>query len=260
MHEIFRKNGVTLKYRIDEAGADAPWIVFGNSLMTDLSIWNEQVAVLAGGWNILRYDQRGHGGSSVPSSTLDIPGLSRDLVELIAFVGIKRCTYVGLSMAVPTGLAAYEERPELFERLILVDGQAKSAATGAAFWEERIVFAREHGMAALAEQTARRWLRPHRHGSELAGRLVTMIAATPLDGFVACATALKAYDQSAVLPRITVPVHLIVGAEDGAMPATMQAMAAQIATVSFEALPDAGHVPNFECPAEFNALLRAALM
>ncbi|NGN41132.1 alpha/beta fold hydrolase [Mesorhizobium sp. CGMCC 1.15528] len=259
MEGTFVRDGVALNYRIDKADPAAPWLVFGNSLMTDLSIWDEQVAALASAWNILRYDQRGHGQSGVPVAALDIPTLAEDLLALIDFVGIERCTYVGLSMGVPTGLAAFGTRPELFERLVLVDGQARSAATGLAFWEERIAFAREHGMAALAEQTMKRWLRPKRYDSQQAERLQDMIAATQLEGFVACASALREYDQSAVLPQLDIPVRLIAGAEDGAMPATMKAIAGQIADAAFEALPDAGHVPNFEKPAEFNAALAAAL-
>lgn len=259
MEGTFVRDGVALNYRIDKADPAAPWLVFGNSLMTDLSIWDEQVAALAGNWNILRYDQRGHGRSGVTQAALDIPTLAKDLLALTDFVGIERCTYVGLSMGVPTGLAAFGARPDLFERLVLVDGQARSAATGRAFWEERIAFASEHGMAALAEQTVKRWLRPERHESQQAERLRDMIAATPLEGFVACASALREYDQSAVLSRLSIPVRLIAGAEDGAMPATMKAMAGQIADATFEALPDAGHVPNFEKPAEFNIALAAAL-
>lgn len=253
------RDGLRLRYRLDLAGPAAPWIVFGNSLMTDLTVWDDQAPVVRGRWNVLRYDQRGHGCSDVPAESLDIGTLAGDLLALLGHLAIDRATYVGLSMGVPTGLAACSEAPERFERLVLVDGQARSAPTGRAFWDERIAFARAEGMAALAEQTIARWLQPERRRAPAGDRLRRMIAATPLDGFTAAAAALRHYDRSAILSEIAVPVRLIAGAEDGAMPATMEAMAQNISGASFHVVPDAGHVPNLERPDAFNPILAAAL-
>ena len=51
------------------------------------------------------------------------------------------------------------------------------------------------------------------------------------------------------------PVLLIAGAEDGAMPATMRALADRIPNARFVEIADAGHIPGIERPAEFNAAL-----
>ena len=61
-----KANGITINYRID--GPDnAPCLVFSNSLATSLAMWDEQAAALKDKYRVLRYDQRGHGGSDVPS-------------------------------------------------------------------------------------------------------------------------------------------------------------------------------------------------
>ena len=57
-----RANGISIRYRI-EVREGAPWLVFSNSLMTNLSLWDDQVAAFADRYRILRYDQRGHGGT-----------------------------------------------------------------------------------------------------------------------------------------------------------------------------------------------------
>jgi 3-oxoadipate enol-lactonase len=248
-----------LHLEIERAGDGAPWIVFGNSLLTDLSLWDEVVRPLGRRFNLLRYDQRGHGRSAVPSHPLAMAELGADLTEVLDAAGVGRCLYVGLSMGVPTGLAALARAPGRFGGLILVDGQAKSAATGAAFWQERIALARAEGMAGLAEATVRRWLRPERLGTPMAERLRAIVAATPLEGFVAAASALKSYDESAVLGRIAVPTLLVAGAEDGAMPDTMRTMAAAIPKGRFVAIAEAGHVPVFERPDAFLAAIAEAL-
>lgn len=239
----------------EQGGDQAPWIIFSNSLMTDLSLWDEQVAVLRGRFNILRYDQRGHGASVVPDSPQVIPSLADDVIDLLDRCKIATCTYVGLSMGVPTGLAAYRKAPGRFERLILVDGQASRTPVGKAAWDERIAFGRAHGMAAMADQTVRRWLRPERVALPLGERLHAMIAATPLEGFVACASALQNYDEAAVLKEIKVPTLLVAGSEDGAIPATMRAMAAAIPGAKFQEIADAGHLPNYERSLAFNEIL-----
>lgn len=240
-----------LTVRIDRAGEDRPWLVFGNSLMTDLTLWDEVARPLAGRFNILRYDQRGHGRSVITQGSLALADFAADLLAVLEAVGVARCLYVGLSMGVPTGLAALRLDPGRFGGLILVDGQARSAASGAAFWDERIALARRNGMPALANATVRRWLRPERLGTPRAARLEAMIAATPLDGFVAAAAALRRYDESAGLDRIAVPTLLVAGADDGAMPETMRALAAEIPAARFAAIPDCGHVPVFERPDAF---------
>ena len=55
-------NGVGLHYRV-EGREGAPWLVFGNSLATDLGMWDAEAAYYADRYRILRYDTRGHGGS-----------------------------------------------------------------------------------------------------------------------------------------------------------------------------------------------------
>src|SRR5204862_295641 len=57
-----KANGITINYQLD--GPDgAPWLVLSNSLATNLSMWDEQARELGRGFRVLRYDQRGHGGT-----------------------------------------------------------------------------------------------------------------------------------------------------------------------------------------------------
>jgi 3-oxoadipate enol-lactonase len=256
---MIRLDGADIHCRIDGDDASLPWIVFGNSLMTDLRIWDRQVAALAGRYRVLRYDQRGHGSSTATSVPLDFDILGRDLLALLDRSKIDRCTYVGLSMGVPTGLSAYGDQPQRFARLVFVDGQAKTAATGAAAWEERIELARAQGMAVLADQTMRRWLRPEAADGPAGAELAAMIVATPLEGFVQCARALQSYDFLEVVQRITCPLLAIAGALDGVMPKTMQQVFGSAPGARFVEIPDAGHIANFEQPEAFNAQLLSFL-
>lgn len=246
-------NGTRLAVKVDHAFPEAPWVVFGNSLVTDLSIWDAQVAALNGRFNILRYDQRGHGGSDLSPVAVDLDLLGSDLAALIDHQGISNAVYVGLSMGVPTSLAAYS--PGFFRGLVLIDGQAASALKAAESWQDRIDGALASGMPAFATATANRWLA----GRDKWDRLTAMIEATPVEGFTTAAAALKGYDYSAVLPYIDCPVLLMAGAQDGKMPETMQRMAQLIPASRFQLIDDAGHVPGFERPDAVNRHLLAFL-
>lgn len=237
--------------------ARAPWVVFSNSLATDHSIWSAQAAALAGRWNILRYDQRGHGASRAPFSLSGLGRLGADVVELLDRLGVERAAYIGLSMGVPTGLAAIAGAPGRFTGLLLADGQARTAPGGGQQWRDRIAFAREQGLAEFARVTASRWL-AEPAGERLA-HLEAMIARTPLDGFVACAGALADFDFTAGLSRIDCPVLLVAGERDGKLPETMCAMADAIPGARFEAITNASHVPCYERPDAFNASMLAFL-
>lgn len=99
-------NGAALNLRV-EGPEGAPWVVFSNSVLTDLSVWDAQAEALRGCYRVLRYDQRGHGASSLPEGPMDFHGYGADLIALLDACGVDRCTFVGLSMGAPTGLAAF---------------------------------------------------------------------------------------------------------------------------------------------------------
>lgn len=233
----------------------APWIIFGNSLVTDITLWDAQAAALADRYGILRYDQAGHGKSTVPMQPIDFDDLGSDLLAVMDAAGVARASYVGVSMGVPTGLAAHKMAADRFAALVLCDGQARTAPGGAAGWVDRIEMAEASGMEAFAAATVDRWLTSGT-GAERRQELAKMIAATPLDGFRACATALMNYDYADELARITCPTLLIAGAEDGAIPEGMATkLKHAIAQAKMQIIERAGHVPCYEQPDAFTAML-----
>jgi pimeloyl-ACP methyl ester carboxylesterase len=114
-------------------------------------------------------------------------------------------------------------------------------------------------MAEIANGTVARWLPGEADASPLAQRLRRMIAATPVDGFANATHALQSYDHSAALKTLTCPFLGIAGALDGAMPEAMRAQFAGLSTAQFADVPAAGHLPNLQRPAAFNAHLTAFL-
>ena len=251
-------DGTTLKACID-GSENAPCLVFSNSVLTDLSVWDAQARALSDRYRVVRYDQRGHGASDVTEGEADFTRYGADLVALLDALGIARCTFVGLSMGVPTGLAALAAAPDRFERFVAVDGVSRSASGREAFWTERRETARDKGMGEIAESTAPRWMPGIAADAPALTRLKAMIAATPVEGFAAATHALASYDLSEQVPTLAVPFLGITGAEDGAMPDAVRSQFGAVPGAHFVDIPGAGHLPNFQSPDAFNAALSAFL-
>ncbi len=258
--EFVDLSGLRFRCRV-EGREGAPWMVFSNSLVTDLTVWDPQVAAFGDRFRILRYDQRGHGGTGVPPGPATLRELAGDALALMRRFGVRDSVFVGVSMGAATGFCLAPEHPELIARLVASDGQAATAPGGAATWQERIDAALGGGSEALADATVARWFsaRSKAEAVPAMARVRAMVAATPLEGFVACARALQDYDFRATLPAIRQPTLLVAGAEDGAMPRGMRALAEVIPDAGFVEIADAGHIPGIERPEAFNAALDAFL-
>lgn len=239
---------------VAEAGGQAPWMVFSNSLMTDHRIWDAQVAHFAGRFNMLRYDQRGHGRSGV-SETVDFDMLSGDALRLLDHFEIETCIYVGLSMGVPTGLNLTRQHPGRVSHMILSDGQMATQPAGRQTWQGRIDAARANGMPWVAGDTIQRWFAADFIAAGGAESMLASARQMQVEGYCACAAALQDYDFAAAAAGLTIPVQLLAGSNDGAMPQTMQVMAQTIPNARFNIIEGAGHIPNVEQPGRFNAAM-----
>src|SRR5438105_11623217 len=115
-----KANGITFNYRIDGAQG-ARWLIFSNSLATNLSMWDEQARELSGGFRVLRYDQRGHGASEAPPGRYSFELLIADAVALMDALGIGKANFAGLSMGGATALGLAQKHADRLERVIVCD-------------------------------------------------------------------------------------------------------------------------------------------
>lgn len=247
---------VRLRFRID-GREGAPWLVFSNSLMTDLALWDGQVEIFADRFRILRYDQRGHGGSSVPDGDCTFPRLVDDLAALLDHVGASTATVVGISMGGVTALGLAARYGERVGRVAICDCQVRSTPAGAAAWDERIAIAKADGMAALVEPTVRRWFTGPTVESGLPGLAPVrrMIQDTPVDGFIRAARALQSYDFGPYPAALRCPALFLVGEADATLPEAMRGMADAAPDARYGSIAGAGHLPNVERPEAFNTAL-----
>jgi 3-oxoadipate enol-lactonase len=255
-----KANGISFNYQID-GREGAPWVVFSNSLMTNLSMWDEQAAALSGDFRVLRYDQRGHGGTDAPAGAYSFDVLTADVVALFDALGIGRAHFVGLSMGGMTAVALAEHHPTRVDRLIPCDCGPASTPQSAQQWEERIALAKDRGMEALVEPTIGRWFVPEFLSSNkpAVDKVRDMIRTTPLNGFVGCAQALSNFDLRPGLAGIKSPTLFLCGAKDASLGGT-KALNAGVAGSALIEIPNAGHISNIENPGMFTRTIREFLL
>ncbi|KAN0060687.1 hypothetical protein ACQY0O_007345 [Thecaphora frezii] len=258
-------DGQLLSTRVHFHSMSAPWVVLVNSLMTNLSMWDAVLPTLAQRFNILTYDQRGHGLSSVPAEACSVAQLADDVAYLLDSLSVpKAYAVVGVSQGGATALSFALRHPDRYERLVACDTQPASPAANRAAWDERIELARTKGMAQLAAVTVPRWYGAGSAASDEV-RTVTarMVESTPLEGFVQGARALQGYDlvEAGLVEAIVKSSNqgkrhlLLAGEADGKLPETLEAFAQKLqsagAVVEMAKVASAGHLPMCDQPEAF---------
>ena len=255
-----KANGININYQID--GPDgAPWIVFSNSLATTTAMWDEQAAALKNSHRVLRYDQRGHGGTDAPSGRYNFDTLLADALGLFDALRIDKAHFAGLSMGGATALGLAERHADRLDRVIVCDSPCQSTPQSAQQWEERIAVAQKQGIEALVEPTVGRWFPtetvaknpPH------LDKVRAMIRATPVNGFIGCAAALADHDYASAVATVKRPVLFLVGEKDGATPTAMRKLNEKLPGSRFVELSGAGHISNMDRPGEFTRAIAVFL-
>ena len=251
-----KANGITINYQVD-GPEGAPWLVFSNSLATNLAMWDEQARELGRAFRVLRYDQRGHGATEAPAGRYTFEQLIADAVALMDALGIRKAHFAGLSMGGATALGLAQQHPDRLDRVIVCDTPCQSTPTSTQQWEERIVVAQKQGMEALVEPTVGRWFPPdiRKANPPYIDKVRQMVRSTPVNGFIGCAAALANHDYASAAATVTRPVLFMVGEKDGVAPPAMRKLNAALPGSRYVELPGAGHISNLDRPEAFNRVV-----
>lgn len=254
--ETLTANGLQINYRFD-GPADGPVVMLSNSLLSNLTMWDDQIDALTGaGFRVLRYDTRGHGATGAPEVPYSIRMFAEDANGLLEALNIAKVHFVGLSMGGFIAQLMAVHYPQKVASLTLCD--TACVMPPADLWNDRIQTAETSGVAALGDGTLKRWFTEPFHQADPAAitRVRRMIEASPVAGYVRCAAAIRDMDQCALLGQIKAPTNIIVGDSDPACPvAAAQVLHAGIAGSELVIIPASAHLPNIEKADAFNAAL-----
>jgi 3-oxoadipate enol-lactonase len=250
-------DGTALAYRFDGA-ADKPVLILSNSIATDLTMWDDNVAALARHFRVLRYDTRGHGGSDAPPGAYSLDRLGRDVLELMDRLDIRRAHFLGLSLGGYIGQWLGVRAPERIERLIL----SNTAPYLDGPFEEMIAALYDgKPMTEFAEMFLTNWFPAHMRDTHAAviERFRAMILRTPPQGLAGAFAVVRDADLRPVLRLIDRPTIVFGGTHDTVtLPAHSEQIAAALPGARLTMLP-AVHLPNVEMARAYEEQVLAFL-
>jgi 3-oxoadipate enol-lactonase len=247
---------VALHHRIDGAG-DAPPLLLGPSLGTNLTMWDPQLPALSGERRVIRFDHRGHGGSPVPLGAYSIADLGGDVLALLDHLGLQHVDYCGLSIGGMVGQLLAINAPERIRRLVIMCSSPHTV-NGSAF-ADRAATVREAGTpAVVADAVVARWFTEPFAAShpDVIARHRAMIAATDPEGYAGCCEAVAGHDVRSGLSGVHTLTLVISAAQDAAIsPDQGRDIANQIPGARFELLDPGAHLASAERAEDVNHLI-----
>ena len=231
-----------------EGPEDAPVLVLSHSLGATLGMWNDQAPVLRERFRLLRYDQRGHGDSPVPSGPYEIEDLGLDLLALLDRLEIEHVSFCGLSVGGLVGMWLASEVPGRVERLVLC---CTAPRFDPDFYDARAHKVRAEGVGSIADAVLERWFTPEFRAArpETVEWAESMLRGTPVEGYAGCCEVLRDADMRDRLKDIRAPTLVVAGAEDPAATVEQaEEVRDSIPGARLAVIEGAAHLANIERP------------
>lgn len=224
-------------------------------------MWEDQEAHLAGRL-VLRPDFPGFGGRAPKEPTLD--AFAESVIAEMDRAEVESAVIVGLSMGGYVAFRIVERWPERMRALVLADTRAGADSPEAAEKRtQQAERARSEGTDWLADAMIPAALGKTTRADrpDVVERVREIIDRADAEGVARALEALRDRpDSTSLLPRITVPVLAIVGAEDTITPEEeARKIAESVPNGRLVVIPGAGHLSNLENPAAFNEALEKFL-
>src|SRR5438046_4817516 len=114
-----RVNGLSL-HVLDWGGGDRTPLLLLHGFTGHAHAWDTLAIALQPHFHVYALDARGHGDSD-PADVYDAAGAFKDLSSVVDQLGVRALTLVGLSMGGRNAMYFAAKRPEMVERLVVLD-------------------------------------------------------------------------------------------------------------------------------------------
>lgn len=247
------------------ADKGAPTIILSSGLGGSAAYWAPQIEALSARFRIITYDHYGTGRSpgEVPEGG-GIASMADDVITLAKELGIERFSLMGHALGGLVGLDIAARRPELIEKLVLINAWGKADPHSGRCFDVRIELLKKSGVPAFVKAQPL-FLYPAVWMSENAARMDAeeVHAAAHFQGeqnVLRRIAALRAFDIEASLADITHPTLLVATKDDLLVPFTRSVRLAEQMPNAELCLMDFGaHAVNVVDPAGFNHAMMAFL-
>ena len=252
--------GIQLAY--DDLGKGQP-LVFIHGHPFNRSMWDRQVSHFQDRYRLILPDLRGYGQTEVTTPRVMLDEMALDLIHLLDALHIEKAIFCSLSMGGQILLDLYRLFPQRVQALVIADSDAQGETPESR--QQRLAKAEDilqKGMRRHTDETIHQYIAPASlHNPEVYTPLYRMMSDTQPEGAAAAHRGrADRRDHTSILASITAPTLIIVGSEDYFTPLPVaRIMSDGIPGAQLAVIDGAGHLPNMEKPASFNAVLEEFL-
>ncbi len=226
------------------------------------TIWTDFVPTLSHQYRVVVPDLGGFGKSvSLLPEDVQIDDLALQLKNLLDYLNIKKCTFIGHSLGGYVGLSLAEKYPEyldglaLFNSTAVADSEAKKRARN-----NTTFFVQKNGVKPFAEDFSAMMFFAGRR-EELKPNIEYIkesVRNTPENSILQCTIALRDRpDRTHILPKLSFPVMYIIGRDDASIPfETYEKQVFLPKDCTIHILNETGHVGMLERPKETQKMVR----
>jgi sigma-B regulation protein RsbQ len=262
----------TLRNNVSVVGKiDGPVMMFAHGFGCDQDMWRRTVPAFVDDFRVVLFDHVGAGGSDPEAydtdkySTLD--GYARDVVEICDELGLRDVTLVGHSVSAMVAIVAAVERPELFERLILVAPSPCYIDDADAGYVGGFTRPDIDGLLESLNSNYYAWaaaIAPMVMGAAnaagLGNELTNSFCRTNPDIAAEFAKVTFLSDSREVLERVTTPALILQCSDDMLAPVEVgRYLERHLARSRFVQLQATGHCPHVSAPDETTAAIKRYL-
>ncbi len=249
-------NGIDINYRVEGDGAETVFLI--NGLADDLETWGYQVpALLAAGYRVVSFDNRGIGATSKPVGPYSTEQLAADAKAVANEVGLDNFHVMGVSMggmiaqrfalAYPSGiqsltLACTYAAPGPFCSRMFAMWADAAQVLGVPFvmrdvtlWAFTLDFFRTREEELKEFETGMRYMDQ------------------PVHAYLAQLAVIQNHDETAELGSLAMPTLVLAGEEDILIPTALSHDLHELIPGSSWLTTPGGHGCMWEHPDEFNS-------
>jgi len=245
-----RVNGIRIYYEV--AGEGRPFaLIHANPF--DHRLWLYQIAHFSSFFRVIAVDLRGYGYSDKPTTPTSLSMMAEDVVRVCRQEGVKEAVVAGISVGGGIALQLGLDHPDIFKALVLV-----GCSAGPSRHQERIEGYLRQGVKGYHIQHLRSLMAPEFPETPLGRYLLGLFTDSDPklnpEALARIFEALEVKDLGARLSELNMPVLVINGEHDGALPRSRE-MSEKIRGAVHHVIAGAGHACCIEKPADFDRIV-----
>lgn len=251
-----------IAYRTSDLIPGRTTLVFVHGVSGSSSAWKAYEDALAGEYNVITYDQRGHGTSKRYShyKNYKLPALAEDLHALLQHIGDYPYVLVGHSFGALVVLTYLAQWQHFLKGAVLISGDynvGRHMPTRILRWLLSPIPLLSHVPLSLRQHGRVDYARFPGSGDWNVFRSFTDICNTGFRTYLYCIRQSYELDATAVLRQVQIPVLLIHGSRDSIFGVENSvAMSERIPGARLEIVEGADHIVVLNFPQKVIKLLR----